>query len=238
MYPDSQQVFVGNLPHNCTEADLESLFSTFGKVQYMLLPTYNIRDYIIPLIITYHIDIYTIPNPFIEHIQVAEIRINSKGQTQSKTLPSGQRVPNFGFVVFETDAAVQDCLKHTPIHLPDGHRLNVETKKNNKVSTTGVVMHYRHTLLGNASCTVLNSIFPLEHCSKCAAKEAVVADLGTHMRAVPQVGFKVLLVELLEADAKEGVDEEGKAPLVYLGQEIPLVLCQAEEILIKEVTRV
>ena len=49
-------------------------------------------------------------------------------------MPSGQRVPNFGFVVFETDAAVQECLKHTPVHLPDGHRLNVETKKNNKVS--------------------------------------------------------------------------------------------------------
>ena len=65
--------------------------------------------------------------------QVAEIRINSKGVAQSKIMPSGQRVPNFGFVVFETDAAVQECLKHTPVHLPDGHRLNVETKKNNKV---------------------------------------------------------------------------------------------------------
>ena len=32
MYPDSQQLFVGNLPHNCTESDLESLFSQFGKV--------------------------------------------------------------------------------------------------------------------------------------------------------------------------------------------------------------
>ena len=51
-------------------------------------------------------------------------------------MPSGQRVPNFGFVVFESDAAVQECLKKTPIHLPDGHRLNVETKKNNKVSNS------------------------------------------------------------------------------------------------------
>ena len=96
MYPDSQQLFVGNLPHNCTESDLESLFSQFGKV--------------------------------------AEIRINSKGIAQSKIMPSGQRVPNFGFVVFETDAAVQACLNKTPVHLPDGHRLNVETKKNNKVN--------------------------------------------------------------------------------------------------------
>jgi len=29
---DSQQLFVGNLPHNCTEQDLRELFSTFGKV--------------------------------------------------------------------------------------------------------------------------------------------------------------------------------------------------------------
>ena len=65
---------------------------------------------------------------------MAEIRINSKGIAQSKIMPSGQRVPNFGFVVFETDAAVQACLNKTPVHLPDGHRLNVETKKNNKVS--------------------------------------------------------------------------------------------------------
>ena len=49
---------------------------------------------------------------------------------QSKTLPTGQRVPNFGFVVFEEESAVQECLKRIPIHLPDGHRLNVETKKN------------------------------------------------------------------------------------------------------------
>ena len=31
-YPDSHQLFVGNLPHNCTERDLEELFGKFGKV--------------------------------------------------------------------------------------------------------------------------------------------------------------------------------------------------------------
>ena len=31
-YPDSQQVFVGNLPHDCTEHHLIELFSTFGHV--------------------------------------------------------------------------------------------------------------------------------------------------------------------------------------------------------------
>lgn len=31
-YPDSHQVFVGNLPHYCQESNLEALFSKFGKV--------------------------------------------------------------------------------------------------------------------------------------------------------------------------------------------------------------
>ena len=31
-YPDSHQVFVGNLPHYCQEQDLADLFSKFGKV--------------------------------------------------------------------------------------------------------------------------------------------------------------------------------------------------------------
>lgn len=33
-YPDSHQVFVGNLPHYCQESNLEALFSKFGKVKY------------------------------------------------------------------------------------------------------------------------------------------------------------------------------------------------------------
>ena len=32
-YPDSHQVFVGNLPHQCQESHLEDLFSQFGKVR-------------------------------------------------------------------------------------------------------------------------------------------------------------------------------------------------------------
>ena len=40
------------------------------------------------------------------------------------------RVPNFGFVIFEDDKSVSECLKHTPLYLPpDNHRLNVEEKK-------------------------------------------------------------------------------------------------------------
>ena len=31
-YPDGQQLFVGNLPHNCTDDDLRELFGQYGKV--------------------------------------------------------------------------------------------------------------------------------------------------------------------------------------------------------------
>lgn len=93
-YPDSHQVFVGNLPHQCQESHLEELFSQFGKV--------------------------------------VDVRINNKGVAQSKNLPDGQKgVPNFGFVVFEDEKAAGDCLSRKPIYLPNGHRLNVETKKKN-----------------------------------------------------------------------------------------------------------
>ncbi len=67
---------------------------------------------------------------------MSEVRISSKGVTQSKTTASGQRVPNFGFVVFEEEKSVNDCLREKPIHLNDGHRLNVETKKNKPMVRT------------------------------------------------------------------------------------------------------
>jgi hypothetical protein len=93
-YPDSHQIFVGDLPHYCQEHNLEDLFSKFGKV--------------------------------------VDVRINTKGVAQSKNLPDSQKaVPNFGFVVFEDEKAATECLSHKPINLPNGHRLNVETKKKN-----------------------------------------------------------------------------------------------------------
>jgi len=39
------------------------------------------------------------------------------------------RVPNFGFVIFDNEESVGDCLKSRPIFLNDTHRLNVEEKK-------------------------------------------------------------------------------------------------------------
>ena len=63
---------------------------------------------------------------------MVDVRINNKGVAQSKNLPDSQKsVPNFGFVVFEDEKAAIDCLAQKPIHLPNGHRLNVETKKKN-----------------------------------------------------------------------------------------------------------
>ena len=60
------------------------------------------------------------------------MRINTKGVAQSKKLADSQKsVPNFGFVVFEDEKAATECLSHKPINLPNGHRLNVETKKKN-----------------------------------------------------------------------------------------------------------
>lgn len=92
-YPDSHQVFVGNLPHYCQESDLKELFDKFGKV--------------------------------------LDVRINTKGQTQSKSNLSDKNVPNFGFVVFEDEKTTNECLSQRPITLTNGHRLNVEIKKKN-----------------------------------------------------------------------------------------------------------
>ena len=30
---DTQQLYLGDLPHNCTKQDLRELFNTFGKVR-------------------------------------------------------------------------------------------------------------------------------------------------------------------------------------------------------------
>ncbi|XP_046549608.1 ras GTPase-activating protein-binding protein 2-like [Haliotis rubra] len=85
-FPDSHQLFVGNLPHNISEKELKSFFEHYGKVM--------------------------------------ELRINTKS--------GGGKLPNFGFVVFDSPQPVQDILriKQTqPIKYNGEHRLNVEEKK-------------------------------------------------------------------------------------------------------------
>ncbi len=47
-----------------------------------------------------------------------------------KSLDSNQTVPNFGFVVFEDERSVIESMKNKPIKLDNGHRINVEVKKN------------------------------------------------------------------------------------------------------------
>ncbi len=52
-------------------------------------------------------------------------------------------MPNFGFVVFNDESSVTECLKKKPIHLPANefrqeHRLNVEEKKNKSQGAGGV----------------------------------------------------------------------------------------------------
>jgi len=85
-YPDSQQLFVGNLPLDAKEEELKDFFSEFGAV--------------------------------------LELRINTKGAG-----PVGQKVPNFGFVVFDSPDPVQKALAHKPLTFRGDYRINVEEKK-------------------------------------------------------------------------------------------------------------
>jgi len=85
-YPDSHQLFVGNLPLDATEQELKEFFSEFGPV--------------------------------------LELRINTKGAG-----PTGQKVPNFGFVVFDSAEPVQKALQNKPLTFRGDYRINVEEKK-------------------------------------------------------------------------------------------------------------
>jgi len=85
-FPDSCQVFVGNLPLTMSEEDLRSFFQRqqMGKV--------------------------------------VDVRINKKSTNTS--------VPNYGFVVFDDEKIVQKVLANRQgFTLEDGHRINVEEKK-------------------------------------------------------------------------------------------------------------
>ncbi|XP_067010833.1 ras GTPase-activating protein-binding protein 2 [Anabrus simplex] len=89
-YSDTQQLFMGNLPHSATEEDLRELFSEFGNI--------------------------------------IDLRIHSKQNVKGV---SGNRVPNYGFIIFENASTVQTVLSNRPIYFPkeNGQKLNVEEKK-------------------------------------------------------------------------------------------------------------
>ena len=109
---DSQQLFVGNLPHNCSEDELVELFSKFGKVNDVRINQKQARQ------------------------------DSSRGGRDGKqsfvsffisTRNFYQRfppqVPNFGFIVFADVESVEKALSAKPILLYGNHRLNVEEKK-------------------------------------------------------------------------------------------------------------
>lgn len=82
---DQYQLFVGNLPHSCTDQDLKELFKTFGPVQ--------------------------------------DVRINNKkGSRNAPGGKPGYPVPNYGFVVFEDIASVDNAMRSQPIMLNGNHR--------------------------------------------------------------------------------------------------------------------
>lgn len=61
---------------------------------------------------------------FSEFGTVMELRINTKGAG-----PAGQKVPNFGFVVFDSAEPVQKALQNKPLTFRNEYRINVEEKK-------------------------------------------------------------------------------------------------------------
>lgn len=106
-YPDSHQLFVGNLPHDIDENELKEFFMS------MLLNIY-IYNYFFNIFIFFHIKkkysklmnflflfIYLSPD-LSAYGTVVELRINTKGV--------GGKLPNFGFVVFDDSEPVQRIL--------------------------------------------------------------------------------------------------------------------------------
>ncbi|KAH3733509.1 uncharacterized protein LOC127850538 [Dreissena polymorpha] len=85
-FPDSHQLFVGNLPDNATEKELMEFFEAHGSV--------------------------------------VGIRINQKG--------TSGKIPNYGFVIFETSEPVENILTKTSqgqFITYNNQRLNIEEKK-------------------------------------------------------------------------------------------------------------
>ena len=113
---DSNQLFVGNLPHNCTEEELVELFSKFGKVNDVRINQKQARQ--------------------------DSSRGGRDGKQSFVSIFSLQcsvsnfplrfpllQVPNFGFIVFAEVESVEKALSAKPILLYGNHRLNVEEKK-------------------------------------------------------------------------------------------------------------
>ena len=97
VYPtleEFKELFVGNLPHDCTEDHLTELFGKYGKVT-------NVR---------------------INQVQGRDNAVARGGKAPAF-------VPNFGFIMFESNDCVERALAAKPIMLYGNHRLNVAEKK-------------------------------------------------------------------------------------------------------------
>ena len=110
---DSQQLFVGNLPHNCSEDELVELFSKFGKVNDVRINQKQARQ--------------DAARGGRDGKQSFVSRRISPGVMISSVPPP--QVPNFGFIVFADVESVEKALSAKPILLYGTHRLNVEEKK-------------------------------------------------------------------------------------------------------------
>ena len=113
-FPDSQQLFVGNLPHTISEKELkqffESMLSRLYNVQFVfrkkILSTYQILHGFCIFSCSqgyYKVRTNSIISCLISDFGIVlEVRINRK---------STREVPNFGFVVFDNSDSVQKVLE-------------------------------------------------------------------------------------------------------------------------------
>lgn len=95
-YPDSHQLFVGNLPHDIDESELKDFF--MSKFSPKPLFSHFVNTFNIIECHTHHLHLFS----FSAYGNVVELRINTKGV--------GGKLPNFGFVVFDDSDPVQKIL--------------------------------------------------------------------------------------------------------------------------------
>lgn len=104
-YPDSHQLFVGNLPHDIDENELKEFFMSMLLNIYIIFLIYlfssTLKKKYSKLMNFLFLFIYLSPD-LSAYGTVVELRINTKGV--------GGKLPNFGFVVFDDSEPVQRIL--------------------------------------------------------------------------------------------------------------------------------
>lgn len=106
-YPDSHQLFVGNLPHDIDENELKEFFMSMLLNIYIIifliyLFSSTLKKKIQNWWIFYFIYFFNLSPDLSAYGTVVELRINTKGV--------GGKLPNFGFVVFDDSEPVQRIL--------------------------------------------------------------------------------------------------------------------------------